>query len=545
MANIDFYKQITPSNDTTLYGHNGADEAGFPRDPGNFKLSTIMSQFISAEDSEIQSHFEFVEGLDRNYTLNYKGVAVASLRLPPDRFLKEARFNQETKILTLTFATEGADNVVDIDFSSLIDVYSAGNGIQLQDATFSMKLQAGEARLKVSSAGLSLDLSDITTSIEEEAQTRGNADRELSVRIKSLEDSWLTFDSDLQKAKQDIADTNSVVNQMKSTLNKEAYIEWGGKNFSGSYGAIDACLVPLLGANRLAFAKPAGISIEYTRDSGATWTDYGASDAAKTLLFTDKGFDFIIGKADSTNKATPDYLLRITMDTSTANVYTQLHKFVLFVNTNGSSGCYCTIEKALQATPTTFVTIVNKASISGWSGYNVLNVPAFVTYGNDPPKQYGKVRFTFGCTSNTSNYSGLTIRSILGFGGVGWITPSTMAKTGRLYDYDGNKDVIFPARIRANGGTIVSLEGHNHDDKYYTKTEMDTRYVNVDEVYAGTGGIPRVKSDGVLEVGQIIDFHASNNYSIDYNPRLMAESDGSLTCSNVFRATKVWGAVAN
>ena len=225
MANIDFYKQITPSNDTTLYGHNSVDEAGFPKSPGNFKLSAIMSQFISAEDNEIKSHFEFVEGLDRNYTLNYKGVAVATLRLPPDRFLKEAKFNPETKVLTLTFATEGEDSVVDIDFSSLIDVYSAGNGLTLTDATFSLKLQAGEARLRVSGAGLALDLSDITTSITEEAQTRANDDRALSVRIKSLEDSWNTFStdynntkSDLQNTKNALAETNTKLTEALATI---------------------------------------------------------------------------------------------------------------------------------------------------------------------------------------------------------------------------------------------------------------------------------------------------------------------------------------
>ena len=51
---------------------------------------------------------------------------------------------------------------------------------------------------------------------------------------------------------------------------KEAYLEWGGKNFSASYGCIDAAMVDELGANRLMFAKAAGITIEYSRDNGAT-----------------------------------------------------------------------------------------------------------------------------------------------------------------------------------------------------------------------------------------------------------------------------------
>ena len=34
---------------------------------------------------------------------------------------------------------------------------------------------------------------------------------------------------------------------------KEAYLTWGGRNFSGSSGPLDAAMVPQLGANRFAF----------------------------------------------------------------------------------------------------------------------------------------------------------------------------------------------------------------------------------------------------------------------------------------------------
>jgi hypothetical protein len=35
----------------------------------------------------------------------------------------------------------------------------------------------------------------------------------------------------------------------------EANLQWGGKNFSSSYGCIDAAMVSELGANRLMFSK--------------------------------------------------------------------------------------------------------------------------------------------------------------------------------------------------------------------------------------------------------------------------------------------------
>lgn len=58
----------------------------------------------------------------------------------------------------------------------------------------------------------------------------------------------------------------------------EANLVWGGKNFSASYGCLDAAMVDVLGANRFAFLKAAGLTIEYSTDAGSTWTDYGATD---------------------------------------------------------------------------------------------------------------------------------------------------------------------------------------------------------------------------------------------------------------------------
>lgn len=228
----------------------------------------------------------------------------------------------------------------------------------------------------------------------------------------------------------------------------ESYLTWGGKNFSDSYGPIDAAMIPDLGANRLAFGSGDGIKIEYSRDSGATWTDYGISDAQRSLLLS-TGISLCIGKADSTNKATAAYMLRVTLDTDKIPVYTVLNKFALFISTDGSEGCYCSIDASLESTPTTWVNFANKVSISGWSGWNIINTNDLITYNNTKTSQYGLIRFTFGCTSGSTTYNGLHINRLMGFGGVGWITPSNMADYGTIYSYDGNQNVSFPAQVTA------------------------------------------------------------------------------------------------
>lgn len=236
----------------------------------------------------------------------------------------------------------------------------------------------------------------------------------------------------------------------------EASLKWGGKNFAGSYGVIDASMIGDLGANRFAFGEPEGVNITYSRDNGSSWQDYGATNGQKTALFSDGSINFVIGKSDSEHKADSNCLLRIEIDTSKFKCYSQLHKFAIYVSTNGSSGNYCTIDIALQSSPTVFKTIADKVEISGWSGWNIINVSDFVTYGNNENAQYGRIRFTFGCESHTSSeYSGLSVNKIMAFGGVGWGVPSTMAQDGHLYSYDYNQNAIFPANVSAKSFTGV------------------------------------------------------------------------------------------
>lgn len=242
----------------------------------------------------------------------------------------------------------------------------------------------------------------------------------------------------------------------------EANLTWGGKNFAAGYGCIDAAMVSELGANRFMFAKAAGLTIEYTRDGGSTWTDYGATAAQKLSLFSDGATAFVIGKADSTNKATANaakYQLRVTIDTGNAGIYTALNKFVIFLSTNGSASTTVTIQKALQSTPDTYTDVATNIGVSGWSGYNVINVTAFTTYGNTAASQYGRVRFIFKANGGNTSYIGMQIYKIMGFGGVGWTTPSTMAKTGHLYSFDSSQNATFPANVTATK-FIGALQGN-------------------------------------------------------------------------------------
>ena len=282
----------------------------------------------------------------------------------------------------------------------------------------------------------------------------------------------------------------------------EANLAWGGKNFTGDYGCIDAAMVGELGANRLAIFsdKASGITVEYTRDGGTTWLEYdGLTNADKAALFNGIGVAFSIGKADATHKATEhgsDYQLRVTIDTGTTGIYTVLNKFVLYVTTQGSSQCTCQIQKALESTPTTFIDHTDPISITGWSGYNVINCNPLTTYGNKAAAQYGRIRFIFKANGGSTQYTGLRIGKIFGFGGVGWTTPSTLAKTGHMYTYGADQSVTFPANLKMNSNKQVG---------YLTETPTSGKIVVTDGtaggIKASSFSVPTIVT-GTLTSGQ-------------------------------------------
>lgn len=248
---------------------------------------------------------------------------------------------------------------------------------------------------------------------------------------------------------------SKLVEKIKNTyVNKneqyEANLKWGGRNFANSFGPIDAALVPQLGANRFAFGNPKGITVEYSNDGGNTWLDYGASDAQK-LKLTTIGEELTIGKVKSSTPSKD--MLRITFDTTIKNgisCCTILNKFVIFIASNGSRDCYCTIQGAIYNTQNTFEDIATKVGIAGWYGYNVINIKSIHTSsGSDRPDKYSKIRFIFGCSNTDENRSGLQIVSIYAYGGMSQRSPSNMATYGHLYSYDYNQNATFPANVTA------------------------------------------------------------------------------------------------
>ena len=96
-------------------------------------------------------------------------------------------------------------------------------------------------------------------------------------------------------------------------------------------------MIPTLGANRLAFLPEAGITIEYSRDSGATWIETETENTHRLSgALGNNNTGFTIGNNDIAGADTSTYQLRITIDSIAAKVYTNLNKFAIYVLTSGS-----------------------------------------------------------------------------------------------------------------------------------------------------------------------------------------------------------------
>ena len=221
-------------------------------------------------------------------------------------------------------------------------------------------------------------------------------------------------------------------------------------------------------ANRLSFGNANGITIEYSTDGGTTWIDYGVDDEGKislvsNILDTRSSPQKIIciGKKGPSEKAATTDMLRITLDALKMNIYTYAKKVLININTNGATGCYVKISRALVGTPNTFIE-EHTYAIDGWSGWNSIPYP-YTNFGGYPNQSNntGKVRFTFGITGVSDTYnSRLHVYGINLYGDTYFSYNSEMAKSGHLYSYDYKQNAIFPGTIKGTelieGGTTLS-----------------------------------------------------------------------------------------
>lgn len=242
---------------------------------------------------------------------------------------------------------------------------------------------------------------------------------------------------------------------------KEKYLTWGGKNVVGDVAPIDAAMSYLHNANRAQFAKPAGITIQYSTDGGSTWLDYGATDQQKIQFvsgLTESAF--YLGKQIS-GTGLINNQLRIIINASACNFYTRLKTVLIYISTKGDTNLTCQIDKAMRGSESTFLsTPVGTYTLSGWSGWN--SIPFDILFGGNQyqTSNIGALRFTFKYAAAPATNQNANIIEMMFLGTTAWTVNSNMANTGHLYAWDYAQNAAFPAQISATkfNGSATSAD---------------------------------------------------------------------------------------
>ena len=288
---------------------------------------------------------------------------------------------------------------------------------------------------------------------------------------------------------------------------------------AGDVTAVDMAVSNLHSANRLAFGKPEGITIEYSRDGGSTWVNYGATDDQKVKLVSGIGNTFVVGGTSA--NVTTNYQLRITLNAYKMYVYTRAKKLLVNISTNGANNCRMKVEYALLGSQTTFVNI-NTYAITGWSGWNSIPIDFLLGGGSGQTNNRAVLRLTFTIGSINHDYSNaLSISNIAIHGSTYWTCNSEMAKTGHLYQYDSSQNATFPKNVKA----ISFVEGG---------TALSSKYL----------GISAKAADSAKLNGQQASYYLNYN-NLTNKPTINSKTADGYVAAGGSNAYKVWKTDAN
>lgn len=267
----------------------------------------------------------------------------------------------------------------------------------------------------------------------------------------------------------DINVSSSNSNKIASVLNKEAYLEWGGKNQINSSSPIDFTLNPFLSGNKLAALTRSDVSLyREISTNGTSWIDWTNSDDDKKVFMGD------IDYQSSNNLTTGGTLNTSASAASTGkmqvrisalcrkgdNIYAafSLNKIILSMGASSYTGTdydYFKLECGKNATDAkgtgaTWTTIVNWTPVRGYPGFNTINFNRIQVGINS--SDYNIIRFTF--------KGGCSCAKILGFGDyANYWRSNYIGLYGRPYTIDHNGLTTFmggisiPGNLRASGTT--------------------------------------------------------------------------------------------
>ena len=356
---------------------------------------------------------------------------------------------------------------IDIDgnpglYRSILELSSTGVLTVLNDINISGRINNNNISAFLSSSSIASNTTSNTLiptykAVWDAITTRVPTTR--TVNSKALSSNITLTGSDIK-----VSSSNS--NKIASVLNKEAYLEWGGKNQINSSSPIDFTLNPFLSGNKLAALTRSDVSLyREISTNGTSWIDWTNSDDDKKVFMGD------IDYQSSNNLTTGGTLNTSASAASTGkmqvrisalcrkgdNIYAafSLNKIILSMGASSYTGTdydFFKLECGKNATDAkgtgaTWTTIVNWTPVRGYPGFNTINFNRIQVgiYDSD----YNIIRFTF--------KGGCSCAKILGFGDYSnYWRSNYIGLYGRPYTIDHNGLTTFMGGVSIPGNLGVS-----------------------------------------------------------------------------------------
>lgn len=184
---------------------------------------------------------------DLTYELQVGDKIAGTINIPADQFLKSVEYSAEDKSLTFVFNTSEGEQISVVDLSSLVDTYVAGNGIELIENGFSIKLDpSSESYLSVSEAGIKVEgINEIKKNVQEVAANLVTVNKNLASSIDAINKKAVKYE--------DVADSN--LPERKAIVLKNGDVILGGNLEGGTSSLVqlNRCGVADFGSSSVPF----------------------------------------------------------------------------------------------------------------------------------------------------------------------------------------------------------------------------------------------------------------------------------------------------
>ena len=205
---------------------------------------TGLNEDVDRIDNTIESIHISEDDENLIYTLLVDGQERGTINIPRDQFLKNVSYNEETNNLEFTFIVRGENNEevekqINVNMTDLEDIYSAGDGLNLENKQFSVKVDADtQPYIEVTANGVKvIGIDEKFNTVNQNVTDLANRVTTAENDIDNLETRMDTAESDIDAIQSDLKGLvgdgeGSVQDQINKAL--EDYLPLSGGTMAGN-----------------------------------------------------------------------------------------------------------------------------------------------------------------------------------------------------------------------------------------------------------------------------------------------------------------------